>query len=251
MDEWSESCGFTGLEIKNGAKARLMLLYNENAANRGPCAQFGVVTLPLPVIYDGQGGGVVDMSSAADVAAYELWCNQSGTDYRSDGHVFPSRIDSDYGVWFICEEAYQFLGELPCQDPERGETVGDRVKAYDKVMRELIKPFIASETSDQEADHTNAYGVWIDLRNNHEECVQGWYDVEDNLDDEWYNGDARTEAVFQSENDRLAVSLALRETRRVLVPSVNAGLQYEGHKAVSELARFTRRKAIAAGFAAG
>lgn len=251
MDDWSESCGFTGLEIKQGDKARLVLLYDENCTNRGPCAQYGVTSPVLPVIYDGQGGGVVNLESPEDEAMYSLWCAVSGSSYYDDGHVTRNRVDSDYGFWFISEEAYEFLGELPCQNPERGETVSERVKTYDKVMRESIKPYTASEVSDQEADHTNAYGVWMNLRNNHEENVGGWYDIEDSLDDSWYEADARTEAAFQSECDRLALSLALRETRRVLVPSVNAGLQYEGHKAVGELARFTRRKAIAAGFAAG
>lgn len=250
MDDWSESCGFTGLEIREGEKARVMLLDPDYCETNSPCGCYGIVSPPLAVIYDGKGGGYAPLSTPDELAAYQMFCNMTNARERDDGWVTNATVRSDHFIWFMTEDTFKFLPDLPCQDTTRGETLGQRLHAYDKLVREAITPYTASEVSDREANSSDADDEWETVRENEEECP-GLQMINRNTGDSFYEGDALTEALFQAEHDTRLVWHAMRETRRMFVPSTQVGLQYEGHKAVSELARFTRRKAIAAGFAAG
>ncbi len=244
VDNWSESCGITGLELKAGDPVRLALLHRDYAQGKGPASDFGMVTPLVLGLYDGEGGVTADVATPETLARVEMFCNRMSVRVPRDNTLRPGMFGGSYKFWLISEEAFQYLPKLPCQNPEAGATVKARASLRYETLREAIKPYVASEVEDRPADGHAAYAMWLQAVGSDNE---GFVDHHDMLSNH-VQSKAAAEALLTSDRDSYIVRVAMQETRKKLVSSVNVGLQYEGHKAVSELARFTRRKAISAGF---
>lgn len=243
-EEWSESCALTGLEIKQGSPAWIVVVDKDFANGSGPCAYFGWRTPPVRGVYAGQGCLIVPKEPDA-VARYELAWDIADLNKRNDRLIGPNTINSDQELLFIGGSVFKHLGELPCHPTAAWPTIGERVATRRKELLELLKDCTASEVAGREANKSLAYDLWEEDPQHSPEYEQ-WTGKADVAD--YVESLERLELLLDADHDSQLLFYAFDECRKVAVPATETGPALGGHQAVSALAALVRRKAIHAGF---
>jgi hypothetical protein len=240
-EEWSESCGVTGLEIRPGDGVLMFLLDPNYATEDGPTKYYGFACGPLRGTYTGQGAVEVTMEDGTDKLRAEIMRRMAGVGMPRDFILGPHNLS--HGVWLVGQQTFEFLPDLPLQDPDEADSVRELADGRLKQIREAVLPFVGSEGAGRQPDPSAAYTAWGGLGIDVPGACSFSYRM-----DEFAENEERAEALIRADWEVFVARRSMYECRRMLVPSMGIGLEEGGYKAVSELARYTRRKAIHAGF---
>lgn len=239
----TETCAITGLPFVEGTAVRMVLINDDYAQGTGARAMWGLASPPLEVVFLGDEEFAVQRGEAEQELRYEIFRVMAGVD---DYDVLKPRYVGSHRMWLLSEAAFKFLPTLASMEEEH-ETLEKEAAAYYECMREACKDYVANEVSGAEENPGGAEDAWMDADENYNE---GNVDLSRGV--RYFVGDnTRFKGYLQATSDMLMLHKAMAAIRRKFYPTLDMGEPAGTHEQISELARFVRRKAIAAGFAGG
>ncbi len=246
---WSEGCGVTGLEIKDGDTMQTVVLTPDNRQSTGPAAAFGALrTCAVTLKYDGDGDGRHFPPEDGEVrwrrALFYAMANVTDQDPTSEILVDNGKLNSGDKLWFGGGESTQFLGDVKAAEHKDKLRVGKLADAAVKDMRRAMLEYCG--TDQIEARPREARQVFRELHAKYA-YKSGMPDysgfiasaVESRHTLDWF---------LKAYHESFVLLHGMYEVRRPLTPTYRVGPTEGGHEAVGELARFVRRKAMHAGF---
>ena len=152
MGSWNESCGVTGLPVSQwpDAKVRYMIIRKvkrskDDHAVFYPYDIFQPVSVLVEGEYDDYGG--VHLSEEAETALFASLkdCNVKVTKADMHGNIRVNdeeyRLPLDHYHWFIREDAFQMLHDLPLRDSRKtlGEAEKDTMAKAMEIAEDITK----------------------------------------------------------------------------------------------------------------
>jgi hypothetical protein len=243
---WSEACVLTGLEIKKGDTAYILAVSSDHRTETGPANTYAPRTLPLPGLYDGNSDLVINRDGVHNQFLAKMFYAQ--VERRDNGSSLVDRdvIRSTEGLTLLSEQGLKFLPDLPHNNESMG-TLGASLKARVDALRDVLKPFVGDEERQQEADLHAARVVWRNFDFSADPAGMPEYYGQLSLA---VQSKANLDWFLECYANSYLLHWGLYEVSKAYARAKQVGPTEGGHKAVGELARFVRRKAIAAGLKA-
>lgn len=244
-EDWPTSCAISGINIPAGTAVRLVVIdYDYNTGEEGPCALASPMTWPMPGVYTG--GGITEVPSQGEYArAAEQFFVLSGLEPRvggTGGYAFRNGLRADRHPFVILETVWRGLEDLDSGEAG-GKKLGQIADERRAAMRKAFVPHCGSEAAGRTADYQAVREQWEKFRRGSESADWDWPDIKGT--EGWLDSEASMDEALGWERDAHLLWILMANTGKIFTSHERHS--YASNSAVvADLARLVRRKAVAA-----